>query len=68
MNEARVEEVLKLAEQRHKQKKDELSKAAHPLIDFICKYGTPYTTILVSGMAAEVLEGEMVYKCEDDWD
>ena len=68
MNEITVEERLKLVEQNRIQKKDELSKAARPLIDFIRKYGTPHTTILVSGMAAEVLQGEMVYKCEDDWD
>ena len=68
MNEMTVAERLKLIEQNRVQKKEELSKAARPLIDFIRKYGTPYTTIVVSGMAAEILECEMVYKCEDEWD
>lgn len=42
----------------------ELENAAKPIIDFIYKYGSPYTKIIVEMDGAEMLSGECSCKFE----
>ena len=43
---------------------DELQKAAQPLVDYLYKYGSPYSKIIVEMDKAEMVSGDCVCKFE----
>lgn len=49
-------------------KRNELIKAAAPLIEFIRKYGTPMTTAIVTGVGVEVLSTDYHAVYDKEWD
>lgn len=54
-------------EERHLEaleKREELKKAAQPLIDFLYKYGSPYTAVIVQMEKAELFELELMANFE----
>lgn len=49
----------KIVNDVNSEKRKEFKKLAEAFVDYLYKYGTPHTTILITQCGAEQLEGEV---------
>ena len=62
---ALTEETEEFAREKAKTKQEEFESLAKPLIKYLNENWNPHCTIIIDGLHAELLMGEMVTSAED---
>ena len=57
-NEERRNMISRWNNAHHEEMKQELEEAVKPLHEWLCKYGSPYTAVIVKQCGAQAFEGE----------